>query len=410
MADDGRILIRGGSVFDPATATIAPGEVFIAGGEIVTPFQPHPGDAVIDAAGLLVTPGWVDLHTHIFKGQDLGVEPDALGARTGVTTMIDAGSAGAHLYDAFASMVLRSASTRARAFLNISSIGTTSILLAGELSQLGYLDQRACADVIQQHPDEIVGVKVRASVNVGGDNTVEALRRARSVADLVGLPLMVHIGPVPARYREVLAMLGAGDIVTHCFTTHIDTPIADPESGALLDAALAARERGVLFDVGHGGGGFDARRAAAAIRAGFLPDTVSSDVHAYAALPAGGDARVAVPAHGSGRSRNGLLVEDGLPLAANKMLALGLSLEQTLLRVTARPAAAAGLASLGVGTLRPGAPADVALYRIETGPVQWADPQGYEFAGERALRAAMTIRSGSVVFDIAALSNAEVDV
>jgi dihydroorotase len=410
MADIGRVLIRGGSVFDPATASIASGEVFIAGGEIVAPFSPEPDDTVVDAAGLLVTPGWVDLHTHVFKGQDLGVDPDVLGPRTGVTTMIDAGSAGAHLYNAFASSVLRDATPRVRAFLNISSVGTTSILLAGELSQLGYLDERACADVIRQHPSEIVGVKVRASVNVGGDNTVEALRRARNVADGVGLPLMVHIGPPPASYREVLALLGAGDIVTHCFTTHIDTPIVNPDSGELLDAALAARDRGVLFDVGHGGGGLDGQRARAAIRAGFLPDTVSSDVHAYAALPAGGDARVAVPVHGSGRSHNGSLVDEGLPLVANKMLALGLSLEETLLRVTTRPAAAAGLAALGVGTLRPGAPADVALYRVETGPVQWGDPQGFEFAGVRALRPVLTIQAGSVVFDIAIPSDAEVDV
>lgn len=406
MAERTRTVIRGGDVFDPGTETIGSRDVFIEGEQFVEPFDHTAADAVIDASGLLVTPGWVDLHTHIFTGQDISVDPNIIGPTTGVTTMIDTGSAGAHLYDAFVRAALREAIPRVRTFLNISTIGATSILLAGELKQLAYVDERACIDCIQQHPEQIIGVKVRASSNVGGDNTLEALRRARNVADVVGLPLMVHIGPAPATHREVLGMLGEGDIVTHCYSPHIDTPIADPDHGdRLLDAAVDARARGVLFDVGHGGGSFDARRVASALRAGFLPDTISSDVFAYADVLLGvsPDRFAEVLERRNPLSEpqvgSGLLARDGLPLVVAKMLALGLGLEDALLRVTATPAAAAGLAQIGVGTLRLGAPADVALFHVEEGSIQLADTKGFEFPGERSLRPVMTLQSGAVVFD-----------
>ncbi len=291
--------------------------------------------------------------------------------------------------------MLRSAVPRVRAFVNISAIGTTSILLAGELRQLGYVDEQACIDAIGRHP-EILGVKVRASANVGAENTLEALRRARRVADVVSRPLMVHVGPAPASYADILATLRGGDIATHCFSGYPETAIADPDQqDRLWDVAVDARERGVLFDVGHGGGSFDARRAGAAIRAGFLPDTISSDVHTYSDLPGGGDVVDQDTARRSYRS----LVKDGLPLVADKMLALGMRLEDVLARVTARPAQASRLADDGIGSLRPGAPADVAVFSIATGPVLMSDPQGFELRGEQSLQPRMTLQSGAVVFD-----------
>lgn len=391
MAD---IVIRGGDVYDPDLPGIGRRDVFIRDGRFAAPFESSATGSVIDAQGLLVTPGWVDLHTHVFVGQDLGVDPNRLAPATGVTTVIDTGSAGAHLYEAFLAAVA-GAVPRVRAFLNISTIGTTSILLAGELRQLDYLDEAACLEALRRHP-EIIGVKVRASANVGGDNTIEALLRARRVADAAGRPLMVHIGPAPVTYPDVLSLLRAGDIVTHCFTGHSDFPLVDPAGGAdVLESALAARERGVLFDVGHGGGSFDAARAAAAIRAGFLPDTISSDVHAYADQPEGGD----LPAAGLPASAADSLVAGGLPLVVDKFLALGMSLEQVLSRVTASPAAAAGLTSLGAGSLRLGAPADLAVYRLVEGPLTLRDPQGFTFHGERSIRPVLTVQSGTVVFD-----------
>ncbi len=390
-----RTLIRGGQVYDPIRSTIAPGDVHLSGPVVAEPFPPDRADVVVDASGLLVTPGWVDLHTHIFRGQDLAVDPADLGPRTGVTTMIDAGSSGGHLYGAFREVLAGTQAPRVRAFLNIASIGTTSILLAGELRQSGYVDEDTCLRTLRAHP-EILGVKVRASANVGGEGTTAALRRARRVADAAGLPLMVHVGPPPVGYREVLAELRAGDIVTHCFSPHTDVPVADASDGdRLLEAAVSARDRGVLFDVGHGGGSFDAARTAAALRAGFRPDTISSDVHAYSGHRAGGD--IAGSAS-TGRAEEDNLMRDGLPLVVDKMLALGLSLQDALHRVTLAPAVAAGLASSGVGSLTVGGPADVAIVRLVQGPVTLYDTRGVAFAGTCRVRPVMTFQSGSKVF------------
>lgn len=373
------MVIAGGSVYNSATSAITQRDVFVEGSRVVEGFDESGADLVIDAAGLLVTPGWVDLHTHVFRGQETGIDPELVGPATGVTTMIDAGSAGAHLYEAFAATTLRDSIPRIRAFLNISTIGTTSILLAGELRQIDYIDEHACIDCVRRHPGQIIGIKVRASANVGAENTREALRRARRAADDVGLPLMVHVGPAPATISEVLAVLRPGDIMTHCFSGATDVPIArvDREE-QLLDESLDAQRRGVIFDVGHGMGSFDARRVSAALNAGFLPNTISTDVWAHAPSP---------------------LKTGGLPHVANMMLALGLALEDTLARVTAAPAKAAGLDTIGVGSLQPGSPADIALFRLEHGPAEFEDPQGFRFSGDRSLKPMMTVQGGTVVFD-----------
>ncbi|MDI1289237.1 MAG: amidohydrolase family protein [bacterium] len=369
-----RFVISGGSVFDSDSGRLVERDIYVADGIIVEGFEVEPHDGAIKADGLLVTPGWIDLHTHVFRGQDLGVDADVLGPATGVTTMVDAGSAGAHVFAAFQS-VMREYTTTIRPFLNISSIGTTSIHLAGELRLAAYADEQACIECIGRHP-EIVGVKVRASANVGAENTLVALAKARRVATEVDLPLMVHVGPAPATMAEVLANMRAGDIITHCFSGLTDTPIARIDAEAdLLKEASNAQERGVIFDVGHGGGSFDAKRAAAAMDAGFLPDTISSDVHTYAAP----------------------LSTEGLPLVVDKFLALGLSLEATLTRVTARPARAIALD--GGGTLLPGSPADIAMFQLTTGEYEFVDSNGYRFTGTQRLHPTMTIKDGKIVFD-----------
>lgn len=376
--ENARTIIENGEVFDAETNSIATRDIYIDGGTVVPPYPRSESDAVIDASGSIVSPGWVDLHAHVFKGQETSIDPDLHGPRTGVTTMIDTGSAGAHVFDAFKATTLESSSTRIRVFLNISSIGATSILLAGELRQLEYANEEACLESVRANPDWIIGIKVRASHNVGAENSLEALRRARRVADDVGLRLMVHVGPAPVGMAEVLGVLGRGDIVTHCFSGHTDIPIArvgrEPD---LLDAARAAQERGVIFDVGHGMGSFDARRVRAALAAGFQPDSISTDIWRHAPQA---------------------ILDDGLPHVANKMLALGMSLEDVLSRVTIRPAGAAGLSPDGVGSLRPGSPADVSVFDLKEGTYSYEDTTGLEFHGSVALHPRLTIIGGQIVF------------
>jgi dihydroorotase len=375
------LILRGGSIFDPRAGSIGPADVRLSGTVVdaIGPDLPSCGGREVDVTGLLLTPGWVDLHTHVFVGQDLGVDPAALGPASGVTTMIDAGSAGAHLFGAFAASTLTRPGPRIRNFLNISSVGTTSIRLSGELRTLAYADESACVACAREHPGQIIGVKVRASRDVAGENGPEALRRARRVADALSLPLMVHVGPPLPLLPDVLAVLGAGDIVTHSFTALAEPTMAEPAlagHGRVLDEAWAARQRGVLIDVGHGMSGFDARVAGAAVRAGFLPDTISTDAHAYSIDTVG-----------------------GLPSVATKFMALGLTLAQVLERVTLAPARAAGLAALGVGRLTAGGPGDVAAIRVIDEAVAFVDPQGNAFSGQKRIQVELTVQAGSIVFD-----------
>jgi dihydroorotase len=374
---DADVVLTGAQIIDPDSGRSFVGEVALRDDKIATV---RAGLGTLSAAtvvhldGLLLTPGLVDLHTHVFAGQDLGVDADAVCGPAGVTTVVDAGSAGAHLLGAFRRSAVSGAATRIRAMLNVSSIGTTSILLAGELSVPAYVDEVACIACARENADLVVGIKVRASANVGPGQVVAALGKARRIADVVGLPLMVHVGPGPPSLTDVLNLLGPGDVLTHCFTGLAHRPIAG--AAGVLGAALRARERGVVFDVGHGNAGFDVRVATAAIRAGFFPDTISTDVHAYSRAVIG-----------------------DLPLVMTKFLALGMSLPQVVAAASAVPARTLGLVEQGIGTLREGAPADIAVLEMRREAVVLTDCRGHRFSSVRRLRTVMTVRSGKVVYD-----------
>ncbi len=371
------VLVRGGEVFDAERGSIGPGEVRVVDGVIADASAGPAGGsepAVIDASGLLVVPGLVDLHTHVFTGQDLGVNADEVGPPGGTTTMIDTGSAGAHLLGAFRRSAIEGTGTRIRAFLNIASIGTTSILLGGELKAPHYADEEVAIDAVEANRDLVIGVKVRASHDVGGDHATEALYRARRVADRVSLPLMVHLGPAPAAIDAIADVLGPGDILTHAFSGWAGNTVI--EGGVLRPSIRAARDRGVLLDIGHGMSGFSLRTAQAMLALGEYPDTISTDLHAYS-LP---------------------IVRD-FPAVLSKFLALGMSLTEVLSRVTMAPARAAGLDGLGVGSLAVGSPGDLALLERVHGDITFRDGFDGTITGQESLRCVVTVRGGRIVFD-----------
>lgn len=365
-------VLRGGSVFDPDSGTLSVRDLVIEDSVIGT--TADASARVIPVPGLIVSPGLVDLHTHIFHGQDLGVPADELGDASGTTTFIDAGSAGGHLFGAFRAATVERAGVRIRAFVNIASVGTTSILLGGELKALYYSDEGVAVDCIEANRDLVVGVKVRASGDVGGPNSPEALARARRVADRVGLPLMVHLGPAPATVEQILDTLGPGDILTHAFTGWEDNRLV--QNGRLRPGVREARERGVLLDIGHGMSGFSSEVARRMVELGEPPDSISSDLHTYS-LPRVVD----------------------LPTVLSKFVALGMSVPEVLTSATITPARAVGLDALGVGTVRPGAPADLAVFRIDEGAVDYGDGFGGAFTGSHRLVPVMTVRAGRVVHD-----------
>jgi dihydroorotase len=369
---DRDFLIRGGTVVCPASGHEGPLDVAVAGGRIHNVGKAlalEAGAEIVDASGLILTPGLIDLHVHVFAGHDLGIPAARVGLVHGSTTLVDAGSAGAHLYPAFRDGYLRQARERVFAFLNISSIGLTSILLAGELENLAYASVEECLRCIDSNRDSIVGVKARIAAETVGSNGTRPLELAVEAANAAELPLMVHIASPPPALESILALLRPRDIVTHCYTG-LGNRLSD-ETGRVRAAARAAREHGVVFDVGHGGGSFDVETARALIEDGFLPDVISSDAHAYS-----------------------IDLVKSLPAVMSKFLALGLPLAAVVERATT--AAADFLGRHELGRLAPGAVADIAAFELREQPVRFRDVNGREFDGSRLLVSRWTMKDGQL--------------
>ncbi|MCB0140344.1 MAG: amidohydrolase/deacetylase family metallohydrolase, partial [Caldilineaceae bacterium] len=334
------LIIKGGEVVDPGAGYSGRLDVAIKRNRIAAVDRNIPADAaprVIDATGQYVTPGLVDLHTHVYHSVTFwGVSADPVAARSGVTTWLDVGSSGAFNFLGFRQFIAEPAAARIYALLNISTIGLTA--QTGELANLDYCDVDLCCKLIDLNRDLLLGVKVRIDKNTTRGQGIEPLRRARAAADRCELPIMTHIGYGPPTLPEVLEFMRPGDILTHCFTGG-DMRIVD-DNGRLLEDVKRIWDAGVVMDIGHGGGSFSFKTAQAMIDAGYQPDVISSDIHQA--------------------SINGPMFD--LPTCLSKFLALGMSLPDVIYTATARPAAVMGMQN-EVGTLKPGALADVALFK-----------------------------------------------
>jgi len=303
----------------------------------------------IDASGLVLVPGLVDLHTHLYAGvSHYGIDPDANCLRRGVTTAVDAGSAGAQTFPGFRRYVIEPADTRVYAFLHVAVQGMITRLV-GELEDLRWASPDQAVARAREHPDLIVGVKVRLGYQMVGNDPGPALRLARRAAEQLGLPLMVHIIDMREPITWLLRHLGEGDIVTHCFHGN-EGGILAPD-GRLYPEVPRARARGVVFDVGHGAGSFAYRVARAAFAQGFPPDTVSSDLHAH--------------------NVGGPVYDQATTLS--KLLHCGMSLAEVVAATTAAPAAAIRRSG-EVGTLAPGCAADLTGVELRAG--EWMLPDG----------------------------------
>jgi len=344
------LLIQGGEVIDPAAGYAGQMDVAITRNCIAAVARDIPATAarqVIDARRQIVTPGLIDLHTHVYHNATYwGIHPDPVAARTGVTTWVDAGSAGAFNLAGLRDQAIKQFAARVYALINISAIGL--IAARGESRNLEYCDVEICNRLIDRYPDFIFGVKARIDQSSVGENGIEPLRRARQVADRCSRPLMVHIGIAPPAIEQVLELMRPGDILTHCATGHTMRIVDD--AGNLLDAARRARDAGVVMDIGHGAGSFAFAIIEPLLRTGFLPDVISTDIHQI--------------------SIHGPMFD--LPTCMSKFLALGMSLPDTIRATTARPAEILGLQN-EIGTLRPGALADLAVFRLLRGRFPFYD-------------------------------------
>lgn len=366
-------IIHGGTVIDPANGVHGRADVAITRDRIAA-VAPDLSAATahqrIDASGLLVTPGLVDLHTHVYHGVTYwGIEPDAIAARSGVTTWVDVGSAGAYNFVGLREYVMRQCDSRIVTFLNISAVGLTAPF--GEHYNLDNCDEELCAAVVAQHRDIIIGIKARIEEKTVGVNGLEPLRRARRVADRTGLPLMVHIGSGPPALDDVLTYLNPGDILTHCFTG--GTMRVTAGDGLPHPAIRAAAARGVILDVGHGAGSFDFAVAEGMLAAGIRPDAISTDMHQL--------------------SVHGPMFD--LPTCMSKFMAIGCGIDEVVAAATCTPARI--LALRDVGTLSVGAYADVALLRAHSGTFHFYDIAMQTRSGDTLLRCEQTILNGRVM-------------
>ncbi len=234
-----------------------------------------------DVAGAIVTPGMIDLHTHVYwGGTSIGVEAEPIARRSGTTTFVDAGTAGPGNFPGFRRHVIEPSPVRILAYLNVSFAGIFAFsrtVMVGESSDLRLLDLNECVRVARENRDLIVGIKVRVGRGAGGSSGVSPLDMALEVAEELGLPVMAHIDHPPPSRREVLERLRPGDVLTHCYRPFPNSLLRS--DGAVREEALLARERGVTFDIGHGAGSFGFHACRGLLAAGFRPDVISSDVH-----------------------------------------------------------------------------------------------------------------------------------
>ena len=376
------LLLKGGHVIDPKNNVDAVMDVAIAGGRIARVAAGIPekdATRVANVAGLYVTPGLIDIHVHVYAGTgqkgvltgDSSVYPDGFSFRSGVTTMVDAGSSGAKNFPDFRERVIDRARTRVLALLNIVGGGMGP---SGE-DDPKEMDFEGTAKMAKAHPDVVVGFKTAHYAGAGWPSVESAVKAGKAT----DLPVMVDFGHLDKeRNISTLFMdkLRPGDMYTHCFSGHRDEVV----DGKLNPAMVAGRKRGIIFDVGHGGGSFYWPVATAAAKAGFFPDSISTDLH-------------------TGSMNAGM---KDMTNVMSKILILGAPLKDVIRMSTWNPAQQIKRPQLG--NLDPGAEADIAVLRVEQGKFGYLDSAGARHMGDRRITAEMTLRKGVVAWDLNGLA------
>jgi dihydroorotase len=376
------LVIKGGDVLDPSQTLRGKRDIGIRFGKIEAVEADIPAARavrVLNADGKLVTPGLVDLHCHVYPyGSAIGIPADELIPQQCTTTCVSAGDAGANNFAAFRRHIVAQTRTRLYAFVHIANIGLAGFPTA-ELYNIDFAQTDVAAKAIAENSDMVLGAKVRMSENVIAKHGVEPLKRAIAACEQAGdgMKVMCHIGGVETRQlmSQILDLLRPGDILTHCYSGFPNiagdfTNIV--QDGKLLPAALAAKQRGVIFDIGHGGGSFDYTVAEAAIAQGTPPDTISSDIHVF-----------------SGNT-------PGMPYLTwvmSKFMGLGFTLEQVVTMTTINPAKVINRAPK-LGTLQIGAPGDVAIMELIEGPVSFVDTRNNKRDGKAYLKPVQTVTAG----------------
>jgi dihydroorotase len=366
------ILLKGGRVIDPSQSLNEVTDVAVAGGKIAAiarNIDAREAVRSVSVTGQIVTPGLIDIHVHGFEGiSHWGLNLDQWCIARGITTGVDAGTSGADSFVGFRRLVIEQSRTRILAFLNISRVGL--IAEPGELVDMRMIDAPAALRVAKEHADVIVGLKVRCGANYSGPNDLHAVRTARGVADQIGKPLMIHVNTPYTPMDKIIDVLQPGDIITHAFRKGGQGGVIGPE-GRVSDYIRRARDRGILFDIGHGSAGFSFASTEAALKENFPPSTISSDIHAPGALGP---------------------VFDLLTTMA-KVQVLGVPLEKVVEMTTS--AAAKAIHKTGeMGSLKPGSTADISVFDLVQGSFPLVDSQREVRKATQRIEPFLTLRRG----------------
>lgn len=370
------LILRGARVIDPSQNIDRVTDVRFTGGKVAAIGDALAGDAhteVRDVKGKIVTPGLIDLHTHVYwGGTSIGVDAVQLARTSATATFVDAGTAGPANFPGFRKHVIEPAMpVRILPLINLSFAGIFAFshtVMVGECEDLRLLDMRECVRVAREHLDLIVGVKVRVGRGASGNSGIAPMDMALEVAQELGLPLMAHLDHPPPSRLDVMSRLRKGDILTHCFRPFPNAP-AMP-GGGVYPEVLAARERGVIFDIGHGGGSCGFKTSRAMLEAGFKPDVISSDVH--------------------------ILSIDGpafdLLHTLAKFHVLGMDLREIVACATVNAARAIRRPELG--TLKPGSPGEASIFEVVDAPTEYRDVVGEVIRSRIAFKAHGLVLAG----------------
>ncbi len=370
------LLLTNGRILDPSQNIDSVADIAFKNGrvlEIAETLDKKQATHIRDMSGNLVTPGLIDLHTHIYwGGTSIGVDPTDYAQRCGTTTMVDAGTAGAGNFAGFRAHIIEPCEPRILAYLNISFAGIfafSDTVMVGESEDLRLLHPRACLNVAKLHKDFLVGIKVRVGAKASGSMGHAPLDIALEVAEEADLPVMCHLDWPPPNTKDVVNRLRPGDVLTHCFRPFPGAPTQS--NGKIKEEIMEARERGVIFDIGHGVGSFGFATAETMLDAGFLPDAISSDVHSLS---------IKGPAY------------DQL-VTLSKFMHLGMELRDIIAASTTGPAKAIQRPDLG--TLSPGSIGDATIIEIENAKTNYVDSLGETRVGDKKFTLKGIVLNGS---------------